>query len=227
MATRARHQARRSQQVEPQAAVQLRPESLQATPPHRECLRSAQGLPAHRHPLRQAGAKLPRCRLPCRRYRMVDEGSGSAGGAQTRSKPPRQAEYRDPLGLLLPNRAVRLENHSDLDVILHRLGRPVAGHIAGEVLHAVIAPLFQLGLGRCLGADGFNGLLGRLVLGLLVEPGWTAGRGLPACWGSASARGPLRPRRSGQGSPGSCGSWSSSLNGFRTPSERDAARGVA
>ena len=70
--TRARHQARRSQQVEPQAAVQLRQESLQATPPHRECLLSAQGLPPHRHPLRQAGAKLPRFRLPRRCYRMVD-----------------------------------------------------------------------------------------------------------------------------------------------------------
>jgi len=72
MAARTRHQAGRPQQVEPQAALQLRQENLQATPPHRERLRSAQRLPAHRDPLRQAGAKLPRLRLPRRRYRMVD-----------------------------------------------------------------------------------------------------------------------------------------------------------
>ena len=57
MAEGSRHQARHSQQVEPQAAVQLRQEILQTATPHRECLLPPQGLPPHRHPLRQAGAE--------------------------------------------------------------------------------------------------------------------------------------------------------------------------
>ena len=72
MAEGSRHQGCRPQQVEPQATFQLRQESLQATTPHRECLLSAQGLPPHRHSLRQAGEKLPRLRLPRCCYRLVD-----------------------------------------------------------------------------------------------------------------------------------------------------------
>ena len=67
-----RHQARHPQHFEPQAALQLRQEILQAATPHRECLLPPQGLPTHRHPLRQARPKLPRLRLPRRCYRMVD-----------------------------------------------------------------------------------------------------------------------------------------------------------
>ena len=72
MAERSRHQARRSQQVEPQAALQLRQEILQTATPHRERLLPPQRLPPHRHALRQAGQKLPRLRLPRRCYRLVD-----------------------------------------------------------------------------------------------------------------------------------------------------------
>ena len=72
MAEGSRHQGRRPQQVEPQATFQLRQESLQATTPHRECFLSAQGLPPHRHSLRQVGEKLPRLRLPRCCYRLVD-----------------------------------------------------------------------------------------------------------------------------------------------------------
>src|SRR5277367_1905008 len=68
----ARHQGRRSQQVQPQAAFHLRQEILQTTAPYRKCLQSAQGLPTNRHSIRQAGAKLSRLRLPRRCYRMVD-----------------------------------------------------------------------------------------------------------------------------------------------------------
>lgn len=72
MAERSRDQGRCSQQVQPKAALQLRPDSLQTAAPHRECLLSPQGLPPHRYTLRQAGEKLPRLEMPCRRYRMVD-----------------------------------------------------------------------------------------------------------------------------------------------------------
>ena len=72
MAERARHQAGRSQQVEPQAALQLRQEILQATTPHRERLLPAQGLPTSRNPLPQVGPKLPCLRMPRRCYRIVD-----------------------------------------------------------------------------------------------------------------------------------------------------------
>src|ERR1044071_5398687 len=70
MATGPWHQARRAEQVKPQAAFQLRQEGLQATTSHRECLRSSQGLPKRLHPIRQAGSKLPRLRLPRCCYRM-------------------------------------------------------------------------------------------------------------------------------------------------------------
>src|ERR1044071_8382620 len=72
MATGPWHQARRAEQFEPQAAFQLRQQGLQATTSHRECLRSPQGLPTRLHPIRQAGPKLPRLRLPRCCYRMVD-----------------------------------------------------------------------------------------------------------------------------------------------------------
>jgi hypothetical protein len=72
MAERSRHQSRHSQQVQPQTAVQLRQEILQATTPYRERLLSAQGLPPYRNSLRQTGAKLSRLSLPRRCYRMVD-----------------------------------------------------------------------------------------------------------------------------------------------------------
>src|SRR5665213_2830621 len=72
MAQRARHQTRRPQQVKPQAALQLRQEVLQATPPNRERLLPPQRLSTHRNPIRQAGKKLPCFRLPRRSYRVVD-----------------------------------------------------------------------------------------------------------------------------------------------------------
>ena len=37
-----------------------------------ECVQQAEGLPPHRNPLRQAGAKLPRVCLPLRRFGMLD-----------------------------------------------------------------------------------------------------------------------------------------------------------
>src|SRR5260370_36754663 len=77
--------------------------------------------------------------------------AGSAGGAQTRRKPPRQAGSRRPFGLLLPDIAARLQDPGDLDVVAHRLGGPVAGHIAGQALEARIAPPLALPLG---GAPG-------------------------------------------------------------------------
>jgi len=67
-----RHQGRRSQQVQSNAALPLRKEGLQATVPHWNRLLPAQGLPPHRHSLRQARQKLPRFRLSRRCYRMVD-----------------------------------------------------------------------------------------------------------------------------------------------------------
>ena len=72
MAQGSRCQARRSQQVKPQIALQLRQEALQTAPPHGERLLSPKGLRTHRIPLRQARKKLPRLRLPRCRYRMVD-----------------------------------------------------------------------------------------------------------------------------------------------------------
>jgi hypothetical protein len=72
VARRARHQARHSQQGEPQATFQLRQKDLSTTPPRRERILPPQGLPPHRHPLRQALPKLPRLGLPRGCYRMVD-----------------------------------------------------------------------------------------------------------------------------------------------------------
>ena len=72
MAERSSHQARHPQSLKSKTAVQLRQEILQAAASHRERLLSAQGLPAHRYALRQAGAKLSRLRLSGCRYRLVD-----------------------------------------------------------------------------------------------------------------------------------------------------------
>ena len=66
------HEGCHPEPVQPQAALQLRQECLQATTPHRERLLPAQGLPPYRHSLRQAGAELPRLHLSRRRYRLVD-----------------------------------------------------------------------------------------------------------------------------------------------------------
>jgi hypothetical protein len=72
MAEGAGHKTRHAQQIEPQTALQLRPKVLQAATQDRERLLPPQGLPAYRHPLRQIGKKLPRLRMPRRRYRVVD-----------------------------------------------------------------------------------------------------------------------------------------------------------
>lgn len=72
MAEGAGHKTRRPQQIEPQTALQFRPEVLQAATQDRERLLPPQGLPAYRHPLRQIGKKLPRLHLPRRCYRVVD-----------------------------------------------------------------------------------------------------------------------------------------------------------
>jgi len=72
MAAGSRHHVHRAEQIEPQAALQLRQNILQVPASHRECFLSAQRLPPHLHSLRQAGTKLPRLHLPCRCYRMVD-----------------------------------------------------------------------------------------------------------------------------------------------------------
>jgi len=72
VAQRSSHQARHPQSIKSNAAVQLRQKILQAAAPHRECLLSPQGLPAHRNPLRQAGTKLPRLSLSGRCHRLVD-----------------------------------------------------------------------------------------------------------------------------------------------------------
>src|SRR4029453_1266590 len=72
VAERSSHQARHPQSLKSKTAVQLRQEILQAAASHRERLLSAQGLPAHRYALRQAGAKLSRLDLSGCRYRLVD-----------------------------------------------------------------------------------------------------------------------------------------------------------
>src|SRR5215471_16632285 len=72
MAEPAPHQARRAQQMQSQAALQLRPKVLQAASQDRERLLPPQGLPPYRHTLRQACKELPRIRLPRRSYRLVD-----------------------------------------------------------------------------------------------------------------------------------------------------------
>lgn len=72
MAERSSHQARHPQSLKSKTAVQLRQEILQAAASHRERLLSAQGLPAHRYALRQAGAKLSRLDLSGCRYPLVD-----------------------------------------------------------------------------------------------------------------------------------------------------------
>ena len=72
MAEGSRHQPRHTQQIKPQAALQLRQKILQEAPPHRERILPSQRLSAHRHPLRQTRKKLPCFRLPRRCYRMVD-----------------------------------------------------------------------------------------------------------------------------------------------------------
>src|SRR5688572_22741689 len=72
MAKRSRNHSRRSQQDQPHATFPLRSQVLQTTTPHRERLLPSQGLPPHRHTLRQARQKLPRRSLPRRCYRLVD-----------------------------------------------------------------------------------------------------------------------------------------------------------
>lgn len=72
MARQARHRSRRAQPGQSPPTLRLRQERLQATPSYRERLLSPQGLPPRLHSLRQAGSKLPRLRLPRRRYRVVD-----------------------------------------------------------------------------------------------------------------------------------------------------------
>ena len=69
---RARNQAGHSQPQQQEAAVQLQQAPLQAALAYRERVQQVEGLQAHRHPIRQAGAKLPGLCLPCRSPCMVD-----------------------------------------------------------------------------------------------------------------------------------------------------------
>src|SRR4051812_5852981 len=65
-------QAGSSKTLQQETAVQLQQVSLQAALAHRERIQQVEGLQAHPHSIRQAGAKLLGFCLPCRRSCMVD-----------------------------------------------------------------------------------------------------------------------------------------------------------
>ena len=98
-----------------EATVQLLKAPLQASLAHRECVQQAEGLPAHRNPLRQAGAKLPGLCLPRRRSCMVDlmsldpsSGLGEQPSSPLRVKTEVAALRRD-VYFSLPTGVIQLE----------------------------------------------------------------------------------------------------------------------
>src|SRR5579859_5358834 len=66
------NQAGHSQPLQQEATVQLQQASLQTALADRECVQQAQGLQAHRHPIRQTGTELLVLCLSGCQPRMVD-----------------------------------------------------------------------------------------------------------------------------------------------------------